>query len=420
MCITDKKVVKLVMITPENNNKFYIMTKLNGSEWKAQWGRIKGELTAETPDHQTKVYSMNDWEKTYRSKTGKGYQDVTHLYEEIVKDPTTGATSSDPTAVILNSAVRKLMIDLQKFASISVKENYTISVENVTQRMVDEAQAVLDRVAVKIELNGDVNGINRELLALYSIIPRQMKKVSHHLVDTLTAEVNVEYVKKMIANEQSTLDVMAGQVALKAQQAPNTTHVQVTILEQMGLTVEHMTGTEVDFVRTWTGENAKRIKNIFKVVHKASAAKYDAHFASSPTSKEKLLWHGSRNQNWFNILQTSLLIRPSGAIHTGSMFGDGIYFANKAQKALGYSSAKGAYWTGGSSDSGFIALFKVNVGKQKDIYKHTSACKSLNQNKVSKEGYDTVYAHGGADLRNDEFIVYNAAKCTIAYLIELS
>ena len=46
MGISDKKVIKLVKITPENNNKFYIMTKLNSSEWEAQWGRIKGELGA--------------------------------------------------------------------------------------------------------------------------------------------------------------------------------------------------------------------------------------------------------------------------------------------------------------------------------------------------------------------------------------
>jgi poly [ADP-ribose] polymerase len=44
-------------------------------------------------------------------------------------------------------------------------------------------------------------------------------------------------------------------------------------------------------------------------------------------------------------MQTGLLIRPSGAVHTGSMFGDGIYFADKAQKSIGYSSLSGSHWT---------------------------------------------------------------------------
>lgn len=423
MSISDKKVVKLVCITPENNNKFYIMTKLNNSEWEAQWGRIKGELKGDNPPGQRKVYPIKIWEKTYSEKTGKGYTDVTHLYEEILKDPSVGNNSSDPTSLILNSAVRKLMIDLQKFASISVKENYSVSVENVTQRMVDEAQLILDRVSGKIIKNGNVKDINNELLELYKIIPRKMAKVANHLVETLSADVNVEYVQKMIFNEQSTLDVMAGQVKLKAQQAPivdaSIGTKQMSLLEQMGLTIEHATGKDVDFVKTWAGDNAKRIKNIFKVTHKTSADKYDKHFKELPTSQEKLLWHGSRNQNWFNILQTSLLIRPAGAIHTGSMFGDACYFANKSQKAIGYTSCRGSYWTNGSSDTGFISLFRVNVGNQKHIYKHDSSCYTLNHSKISKEGFDSVYAHGGIDLRNDEFMIYKSEKCTIAYLIEL-
>jgi len=420
---TDRKVIKLVMITPENNNKFYIMTKLNNSEWEAQWGRIKGELTNDASAGQRKIYDMRDWYRTYDSKTGKGYTDVTHLYEEILKDPSVGNVGSDPTSLILNSTVRQLMVDLQKFASISVKENYSVSVENVTQRMVDEAQSVLDRVSTKIIKNGNVKDINNDLLELYKIIPRKMSKVANHLVETLSADVNVEYVQKMISNEQSTLDVMAGQVKLKSQQAPivdaSIGTKQMSLLEQMGLTIEYITGSEIDFIRTWAGENAKRIKNIFKVIHNASSERYDKH-AKDTNLNEKLLWHGSRNQNWFNILQTSLMIRPAGTVHTGSMFGDGIYFANKSQKAIGYTSCKGSYWTNGNSDKGFIALFKVNVGKQKDIYRHDHTCSSLNHSKISKEGFDSVYAHGGADLRNDEFIIYKSEKCAISYLIELS
>ena len=43
----------------------------------------------------------------------------------------------------------------------------------------------------------------------------------------------------------------------------------------------------------------------------------------------------------------------------------------------------------------------------------------LTQQQVSQEGYDTVFAQGGADLRNDEYIIYDSSRCTIRYLIEL-
>jgi len=130
-------------------------------------------------------------------------------------------------------------------------------------------------------------------------------------------------------------------------------------------------------------------------------------------------WHGSRNQNWYFILQKGLLIRPSGAVHTGSMFGDAAYFANKATKSMGYSSVRGSYWAGGNSDSGYLAIYAVDTGYQKHIYKHDSSCYSLSNAVLDKEGYDSVYAHGGADLRNDEFTIYDTTKCTIQFLVEL-
>jgi poly [ADP-ribose] polymerase len=135
--------------------------------------------------------------------------------------------------------------------------------------------------------------------------------------------------------------------------------------------------------------------------------------------KKRLYFHGSRNENWFNILQTGLLIRPSGAVHTGSMFGDGIYFADKAQKSIGYTSLNGSYWARGGDNKAFLALFDVHLGKQKEILHHDSSCYSLSDKVLKKDGYDSVFAKGGADLRNNEFIVYNSAQCTVSHLIEI-
>lgn len=44
---------------------------------------------------------------------------------------------------------------------------------------------------------------------------------------------------------------------------------------------------------------------------------------------------------------------------------------------------------------------------------------SLDLKKVKSKGFDSVYAKGGADLINDEFIVYEEERCTIKYLIEI-
>jgi poly [ADP-ribose] polymerase 2/3/4 len=47
-------------------------------------------------------------------------------------------------------------------------------------------------------------------------------------------------------------------------------------------------------------------------------------------------------------------------------------------------------------------------------------CYNLNEPKLKSEGFNSVYAHGGIDLKNDEFMIYNSSQCRIKYIIEIS
>jgi len=80
---------------------------------------------------------------------------------------------------------------------------------------------------------------------------------------------------------------------------------------------------------------------------------------------------------------------------------------------------RGSYWTGGNDNKGFIGIFEFHTGKQKKLKRHDSSCYSLSRQKLTKEGYDSVFAMGGIDLRNDEFIVYDKSQCTIRYILEM-
>jgi hypothetical protein len=186
----------------------------------------------------------------------------------------------------------------------------------------------------------------------------------------------------------------------------------------VGSAVENDTET-LELIKKLMGSNVNQMKRVFKVVNNKTQKIFDKHMDKAEVKKRRLYWHGSRNENWFNILQTGLLIRPSGAVHTGSMFGDGIYFADKAQKSIGYTSLRGSYWAHGGDNKAFLALFDVHLGKQKEILHHDSSCYKLSQKVMDAEGYNSVFAKGGADLRNNEFIIYRAEQCTISHLIEI-
>lgn len=406
----------------DNSNKVYIMEELSDGTIKCEYGRVGRSLT-------TEIKPSSKWDSVLKQKLSKtkGYTDVTEFLAEPVIDATSGSTATTKTEEIKNSVVKRLIDQLMSFANKAIQRNYKVTQEAVSEQQVNAAQEVIDTISAKLVLNVDKKDINDLLLKLYTIIPRRMDNVRDYLINDVNDASSLEKAQKFIGQEQSTLDTMAGQVQLIKQQkaaaeAPKEEQVEeVTILDQMGLKIDVEEDTEtLALVTKLMGPNANQIKQVFKVVNTKTQKVFDAHFQQAKVKKRRLYWHGSRNENFINILQSGLLIRPSGAIHTGSMFGDGIYYANKAQKSIGYTSLRGSYWTRGGEDKGYLALFDVSLGNQKHIYKHDSSCYKLNDKDLQKEGFDSVYAHGGADLRNDEFIVYNTNQCTISHLIEIS
>jgi poly [ADP-ribose] polymerase len=414
----------------DNSNKVYIMEELSDGRIKCEYGRVGKNLV-------TEYKPSNKWDSVLKQKLSKtkGYTDVTELLvtkEEVIDDNTPKDNKVD---AIKDAIVKKLIEELMAFANKSIQKNYKVTQESVSEQQVNAAQDVITQISGLINIGVDIKHVNDLLLRLYTIIPRRMDNVKDHLMSPITKDTLAD-AQRIVENEQSTLDTMAGQVQLikqqkeaaekaKADAAENkgkkTKAKEVTILDQMGLTVEVENDKDtLDLIKKLMGPNANQMKKVFKVINNKTQAKFDAHMAKVEVKKKRLYWHGSRNENWFNILQTGLLIRPSGAVHTGSMFGDGIYFADKAQKSIGYTSLRGSYWAHGGDNKAFLALFDVHLGKQKEILHHSSSCYSLSDKVLNKEGYDSVFAKGGADLRNNEYIVYRSEQCTVSHLIEIS
>ena len=422
------KYAKLIHVSVDNgktgnSNKVYIMEELNDGRIKCEYGRVGKDLVT--------VYKQSrEWSKIYKQKTSntKGYTDVTDMIVESVATDTSTSTKKKDIADIKEAIVKTVFDDLMAFANKSIQKNYKVTQDAVTQAQIDAAQEVLNKAVKSLKKGMDVKILNDSLIELYTIIPRKMKDVRDFLINKADSKADVDFAKDFLSDEQDTLDTMAGQVKLLNQQKVNTTDEtddidsdgEVTMLDQMGLIVTEETDKDqLALIHKLLGPNSSQAKRILKCINTKTQAAFDNNLKTAKNKKRRLYWHGSRNENWFNIIQTGLMIRPSGAVHTGSMFGDGIYFADKAQKSLGYSSLRGSYWANGGSNKGYLALFDVHLGTQKEILHHTSSCYSLSKSVMDKEGYDSVFAKGGADLRNNEFIIYDGKQCTIAYIIEM-
>lgn len=120
---------KLLMVTSENNNKFYIMEEKNGI-LHIEYGRVDSTSTKLTKP-------MSEWSKLYREKTKKGYKDVTHLVTEKVVDE---IEEVDEVLAKLDEAKVNLFLDLmQKYTDGVVKSTYSVTYKNVTVEQVKKS-----------------------------------------------------------------------------------------------------------------------------------------------------------------------------------------------------------------------------------------------------------------------------------------
>lgn len=388
------RTIRLVSVSDINNNKFYSMEDLADGSWKATWGRVGSSGS-------TKIYPSYEWDKKYREKIAKGYSDITELVSVF-------KSSGEYELKVSNPDVKVFVEFLQKCAKQTIKDNYIVDVSSVTQLQLDTAQSIVDYLVTLAKNPLDTVRINSKLLELYKTIPRKMSKVNNYLLSA----PNLEFFQTLLDNEQKLLDTLSTQVS------NNKVDKKEATVQDFGLDIEVASDEDRERIIKETDFKLTSNHKVFKVTNHRTEKNYES-------KKGKLLYHGSRNENWWSILQTGLRIRPSGVIITGSMFGaSAIYFADKARKSLGYTSLRGSYWASGSSNKAYLALFEVNLGKRWNLIdannRYQSWMSSLDYKKVKDNGYDSTFAKGGADLVNNEYMIYTENQCTIRYIIEVT
>lgn len=407
--MSNNQYVYLVKVEPNaNNNKFYKMIQLDDNNFEVQYGRIGNS------GYQSRRYLMSQWNKKLREKEKKGYVDQTRLVATpIIK------VDEKKYLDIDNKSIAEIVLKLQLMAQQAIKHNYTVSSKNVTKVMIDEAQILIN----KLNSIEEIEYFNKSLVDLFKTIPRKMSRVSYYLAK------NKNDFEKISQREQDLLDVMQGQVItqdIEKEEVNNEEKINKTILEAMGLKFKEVTIEEEKLIKKQLGAISDKYKNAWKVINLKTQEKYDKFIKENKIKNTKLLWHGSRSENFWSIINIGLVLR-SNAIITGKLYGHGIYFAPKAKKSLGYTSLNGSYWAKGNNACGFMALLDVAYGKPYNVYDFNNKYYNLNYENLQKisPNSNCLHAHAGANLggysnlKNDEIVIYKEDQCTIKYLVEL-
>lgn len=396
----------LIMVTTANNNKYYNCFP-EGEKFRVEYGRVDATKT-------TAYYPMSKWNAQISSKLKKGYQDVTDLKQDLVEE-ISSANPESPYREIENQAVRAIVEKLQSLARETIRKNYTVKASAVTQDMVDAAQQIIDTLA---NSGGSINEFNEQLLKLFTVIPRKMGNVRDYLANS-----NDDFAK-IVSKEQDLLDVMRGQIYVKPEIEPTVTteKKQQTILEELGLVMEEATKDDIALIKTLMNESADKFRRAWRVINLKTQGRFDKFVADNSIKDTRLLFHGSRSENFWSIIKTGLVLRPTNAVITGKMFGYGVYYAPKCAKSIGYTSLSGSYWAHGGNNTAYMALFDVAYGTPYDVYNFDSKYYNLDYNKLQqfKPGANCLHAHADRGmLRNDEIVVYKEDQMTIKYLIEI-
>ena len=400
----------LVMVTANNNNKYYRMLP-DGDSFNVEFGRVGATC-------QKARYPMSDWDKKYKEKVKKGYVDQTDLMADLIQEvkPKTEKEYRD----LESKAIQMIVDRLQDMAKKSIQKNYKVGAAEVTQAMCDKAQSKIDEINLSLD-KMTVKKFNDELLVLFGIIPRKMANVNDYLCNSK------DDFAKIMQREQDTLDVMKGQVVQHIatttdEEEPAGEEPKQTILEALGLEFSEITKEEEEHIKDLLGESRSKFRRAWKVTNLKTQKRFDDFVKKEKIKEIKELWHGSRNENWWSIVQTGLVLRPCNVVISGKMFGIGTYFAPKAQKSIGYTSLQGSYWAGGKESTAYMAVMKVAYGKPYGVHSFDSKYYNFNYERLqeAKKGANCLHAHAGSMLRNDEIVIYKEEQCTIEYLVEIA
>jgi poly [ADP-ribose] polymerase len=425
-----KKYAYLVMVDGvANHNKFYEAVLNDDDSIDVKYGRV---------GQQAASHHYRPYEKTFsflvQSKLDKGYKDETSLHSVKSAPHANPDLEFEP---IPDDAIRELIEEFIKSSHQFMKSNYTVTLAEITQKMVDEAENDIDEL-VDIANNypaSSVYAFNRKLEELYADIPRKMRNVSDFLLNPNedVARTSGQYTEQDIARttaaferiiqrEREMIDNIRGQLIPAIQQSSQ--QQRGTVLDAYGLSVREVTYKQEDEITTHLGKDyngldvERRYVRAFAVENKQTRQEYEEFKQQHGLSKRDcaLFYHGSKVENWFSIMKQGLSLNPDAKI-TGKMFGSGLYFAPDARKALNYMDVKGSRWNNGQRESGYTAVYAVALGK---CYKPTNALPSHFGKSDLPTGCLSVFADKRlTGLVNDEYVVYEQAQCTIKYMLEM-
>lgn len=460
---TDYDVVRTATLNKTDltggNNKYYQIEAHVSKDKKkfrlySRYGRVGHGGTEEEripPQDQASLEAAFESLKAEKTSSRKGYVEVQMastkmgssvnnsriLSDDIKRDKivdSDGDKKEKKDAPTLSSHVQKLVNRLFEEAGQAVRSSLSGSLQTtaenplgtLTLTQINQGKSVLQEIQDLLTKKPKfIDSIASDVLILsnrlYSAIPQVME---HRPKKSDGEKAMDEWLKKMALNNADKLDKQTELLDLLADVQGMVggfaTDDVVKKYNEIGCEYVPVETTDPSFkkVKEYFESSRSRhhswksnIVRLWRVSIKGQKDKHVSHMKD--VGNIQPLFHGSGPQNILGICKHGLLMRPPGVYITGSMFGNGLYFADQSSKSEQY--AFGRYGGGsGRGDTFFMFVADVALGK---IKKYQNPQSHLVE---APRGYHSVQGEAGSSLIHNEFIVYDIKQHLLQYLIEFS
>jgi poly [ADP-ribose] polymerase 2/3/4 len=452
--------------TKGSSNKQYtaeLHYEKNGSRAQiyTMWGPTGGSQTKDWRHYDSKDKAAKEFESIIKSKKRKGYKEIdvaqraygSDEAKKIVKavvlnnvEPTTTKTNNQ-----LHPETSRIISTLMGSTNSFVIQTLKCPLGQLTNNQIQEGRNCLNQAKKIVEQQNlkksDLDELERITNDFYGLIPHNLGsgargQMTHLLLDT----------KDKIDKKEYDLDTLLDAKAIGATLTSTSTYDQYLSLETTFNYIErndsifswlndmiqktrasnHAYLGKIVLLNAWdiqrSGERDVFLKTANKIAGECGKSVIpnqlkDLVKERKDVDNESLykkanilpLFHGTRTQNITGILKQGLIIRPSGVVINGSMYGSGAVYFGFGSKSANYTSIKSSYWAKGSDDRGFLFITDCALGSQlvaKGPYQYTES---------NIKPHHSVWAKGGVSgVINDEFMLYRTDQHSFRYLLEFT
>lgn len=416
----------LTCIDDETNEYKYYLISVNpdGTTFETEYGRIGGkpnDSNYNMDKEGSHSYPLPMFWVKYYEKISKGYTNQTELKD--FKNEKRGHLATNEYAQIddadTNDIINRLIANQRQY----VQKSFDLSVP-FSHTAIDRSKQLLKRLSAisskvrNTEYDAYYDAFRSLYKELLTTLPRRVDNVNQYIsrVDFID-DTSDNYITAVLENEENLL-LNLEDLSDNDKLRNTASDEKQTALDKFYLSADTADFKEKFYVMDKMEADAYKLSRVLSVRNNKTAKAYRKYKKDNSISDNDchLLWHGSRTENWWSIFKSGLSLNPDAVI-TGKMFGNGLYFAPKAHKSLGYSDVRGAYWTHGTFSVGYMALYEVAMGRS---YKPAHSLPSNFSFSDLKHSCQSVWAYPQkAGLMNEECIIYHEEQCNIRYLCEV-